>query len=159
VTRVSTPDTEHLGASAVGHRRFQCLRRHGEIDEGNATRPLHRQHLGEQRFVAAAQAAGDGDRLAAESKLPRAGRGAKRGECELRKRLSTISSLAPRSGLAFPIQNDLGTQKPWGAFPRVRAKTPFTPRPPKAGPTTAVINPHVRMPPDTTEISLADSSL
>ncbi len=115
------------------------------MDEGNATGP--------------SQAAGDGERLAAESELPRAGRAAKRGECELHKRLSTISSLSPRSGLAFPIQNDLGTQKPWGAFPRVRAKTPFTPRPPKAGPTTAVINPDVRMPPDTTDIFAAGSPL
>jgi hypothetical protein len=127
MTRVSIPDSDHLGASAVGHRRFQCLRRHGEIDEGNATGPLHRQHLAEQRFVAAAQAAGDGGRLAAESELPRGGRGAKRGKCELRKRLSTISSLEPRSGLAFPIHNDLGTRKPWGAFRRVCAKTPLTP--------------------------------
>ena len=79
------------------------------------------------RFVASAQAAADGDRLAAESELPCAGRGAKRGECELRKRLSTISSLAPRSGLAFPFQNDLGTQKPWGAFRGICAKTPLTP--------------------------------
>ena len=103
MTRVSIPDSDHLGASAVGNRPFQCLHRHDETDEGNATGPLHSQHLGEQRFVAAAQAAGDGDRLAAESELPRAGRGAKRGEGELGKRLSTISSLAPRSGLAFPI--------------------------------------------------------
>jgi hypothetical protein len=44
-----------------------------------------------------------------------------------RKRLSTISSLATRSGLALPIQNDLATQKPWGAFRRVCAKTQFTP--------------------------------
>ena len=84
MTRVSIPDSDHLGASAVGNRPFQCLHRHDETDEGNATGPLHSQHLGEQRFVAAAQAAGDGDRLAAESELPRAGRGAKRGECELR---------------------------------------------------------------------------
>jgi hypothetical protein len=43
------------------------------------------------------------------------------------RRLSTISSLATCSGFAFPIQNDFGTQKPWGAFRGVRAKTPFTP--------------------------------
>ena len=39
MTRVSIPDSDHLGASAVGNRAFQCLHRHGEIDEGNATGP------------------------------------------------------------------------------------------------------------------------
>ena len=38
MTRVSIPDPDHL-ARAPWHRRFPYLRRHGEVDEGNATRP------------------------------------------------------------------------------------------------------------------------
>ena len=129
------------------------------VDEGNATSPLHRQHLGEQQFVAAAQAAGDGDASAAESELPRAGRGAKRGECELRASgypLFLLSRHVRASRSQFTMTSE--PRNP-GRLPRRPREDPVDPRPPKAGQTTAVINQNVRMPPDTTDIFLAGSPL